>query len=347
MSQTAPDPRTEQRATLSRDLSDFLTEFSIAVHRYAMYPLNHPSLGPATTKVVDGLHRLLESREQLSLGVAQRQLVIDGLATDSKHPVLADLARRLHDHQLGAVTFLDGVGAWEMEALLSTLSADPEREGTPIGELPEGDLPSWAHITLYPVGYDRLEMSGEAAAGPPEPARATQLWLGLAQAAMATDGALDPNDPPDAGTVAQTLRQHRPEGAYDQAIVGYLLQLADELKNSSDGESEAIRRRLSQLIQDLDQPTLRRMVEMGGDATRRQRFVMDTNQTLAVDAVMKVLQAAADASEQTISTSLARMLTKLAARRGGNAAHPRGGGWSAQGERLGADRGLGAQGPES
>ena len=200
-----------------------------------------------------------------------------------------------------------------MEALLSTLSADPEREGTPIGELPEGDVPSWAHITLYPVGYDRLEMSGDAAAGPPEPTRATQLWLGLAQAAMATDGALDPNDPPDAATVAETLRQHRPEGAYDQAIVGYLLQLADELRNSSDGESEAIRRRMSQLIQDLDQPTLRRMVEMGGDATQRQRFVMDTNQTLAVDAVMKVLQAAADASEQTISTSLARMLTKLAA----------------------------------
>jgi len=114
-----------------------------------------------------------------------------------------------------------------------------------------------------------------------------------------------------AESVAKSIKSHRREAAYDQVIVGYLLQLADELKSGKGGESESVRRRVSTLIRELDEPTLQRLVGMGGSLEQRKKFVLDANQSLAVDSVMKILNAAASASSQNISTSLTRLLSKL------------------------------------
>lgn len=94
-------PHPVERATLSRDLSDFLIELSIALHRHAMYPLGHPSLDPAARAVGHRAELLLEGRPRLSLAVARQPLVIEGVATDPKHPVLRELAGRMHRHHLG------------------------------------------------------------------------------------------------------------------------------------------------------------------------------------------------------------------------------------------------------
>ena len=37
---------------MSRDLTEFLIQLSIAVHRFSMYPPGHPSLEPAAEGVV-------------------------------------------------------------------------------------------------------------------------------------------------------------------------------------------------------------------------------------------------------------------------------------------------------
>jgi len=66
------------QVALSRDLADFLIELSIALHKHAMYPGGHPSLAPATERVVERLTRALGGRSTLSLGVARHQLVIEG-----------------------------------------------------------------------------------------------------------------------------------------------------------------------------------------------------------------------------------------------------------------------------
>ena len=54
---------------------------------------------------------------------------------------------------------------------------------------------------------------------------------------------------------------------------------------------------------------------MGGDVIQRRKFVLDATQGMAVDAVVNLVQAAADTSGQTISHSLIRMLSKLAGAR--------------------------------
>ena len=126
----------EKRAELSRELSEFLIDLAIGVHRYAMYPPEHPSLGRVAENMIARLAQLFLERHDLSIGVARERLVIEGLATESKHPVLSDLARRLHGHMLGAISFTRGTRVQEMGSLLETLAQDPERGGAAPGTSP-------------------------------------------------------------------------------------------------------------------------------------------------------------------------------------------------------------------
>ncbi len=310
MSETSATIQEARQAALSRELSEFLVEFSIGVHRHAMYPSGHPSLAPVLENIVRRLAGLFEDRLTLAIGVAQRQLVIEGVATDQKHPVLSDLARRLHGHQLGAISIKKGVTGAEMSGLLETLARESERGGTPLGLLSSDELPAWEHARIHPVGYEKLEIHGDTGEGPEEVDRATALWLGLAQAAMAGDGPV--TESPDAGTMARAIEKHGKETAYDQVILGYLLQLSEELKGTRGAEADKVRKRVSRLMNELDDNTLSRLVQFGGNAAQRKRFLLDANQSLAVDSVVKILRAAAASAGQDISNSMTRLLSKLA-----------------------------------
>jgi hypothetical protein len=313
-----PSGESRRRQALSKGLSEFLIEFSIGVHRYAMYPAGHPSLAPAVEGILRRLGPLFEDRRTLNIGVARRQLVIEGVATEERHPVLSELARRLHDLQVGAITFEAGAGGDEILGLLATLAREPEPDEEPIGLGDPAEIPSWPHVKLHPLGYERLSIREGEEEGGGGGHRATRLWLGLAQAALAgaEDDAEDDADPK---VIAESIEQHSREAAYDQVIVGYMLQLAEELKSERGAESERVRQRLATLMREMDDATLARLVELGGDFGSRKRFVLDANQSLAVDAVVKVLQAAATASRQTVSTSMTRLLSKMARHAGDGA----------------------------
>jgi hypothetical protein len=313
-----PPPPRPERAALSRDLADFLVELSIALHKHAMYPPDHPSLDPAAVAVVRRAELLLADRATLALGIARNQLVIEGVATDPKHPVLRELADRLHRHHLGAVTFSRGVAVDEVRDALRTLAAEADRTGQPLGLGPLAALRRWPHVRLHPLTYERLELVDEGPA--PDLAtgsartRAAQLWVGLARAALATEGADQAPASTEPAVIARAIDERAPQAAaaYDQAIVGYMLQIAEELKAAGSTEAVALRRRMSRLVRGLKPQTLRRLVEMGGDFAQRQKFVADAADGMAVDAVLEIVQAAAATSQQTISHALVRMLSKLA-----------------------------------
>ncbi len=357
-----PAAASPPRAALSRELSDFLIDLSIALHKHAMYPGGHPTLGPAAEHVARRLAGLLTDRPTLSLGVARDQLVIEGVATDAKHPVLRDLAERLHRHHLGAVSYARGVDSGEIEESLRLLAGDETRGGKePLGLRPLSKIATWAHIRLYPLTFDRLQLlepgpeeeEGDAEAeSAPGGVQAAQLWVGLARAALASgdvaaavvepasgaapapqpaavevtapltdaeiDAALDVVEPvapiqaaeASPAVVAQAIESHERGTAYDQVIVGYMLQIADELKQSGATGAAALKRRMSRLISALDRHTLGRLLEMGGDLGQRRQFILDASQGMAVDAVVDLVKAASDTGAP-ISRSMLRMLTKL------------------------------------
>src|SRR5213083_2394123 len=313
-----------EKAALSRELADFLIELSIALHKHAMYPEGHPSLAPAAAGVTRRAEHLFEERTTLALGVARQQLVIEGVATDPKNPLLSELAGRLHRHHLGAVTFHRGLRVTEVADVLKTLAVEAERTGEPLGlGLPER-LRAWDHVRLHPVTYERLELlheddsaavSGDDKGGKERGLRGAQLWVGLARAAL-TAGAMAGGDAPapptEPSVIAKAIDQHPGGAAYDQVIVGYLLQIADELKHAGGAEAAALRRRTSKLVGALQPGTLRRLIEMGGDNAQRTKFAIDATHGLAVDAVLDIVRAMADASHKTVSDPLVRMLSKLA-----------------------------------
>jgi hypothetical protein len=321
------------QATLSRELADFLIELSIALHKHAMYPDGHPSLTPATERVIERLSRALQDRASLSLGVARNQLVIEGVATDPKNPVLQDLAGRMHRHHLGAVTFERGTTPVELDEVLALLAVEADRSAQPLGLGPREQLTAWQHIQLHPLAYERLnliedvspDVIGRDAAARENRTRAAQLWLGLARAAMAADTSDSSSeekvglgssgeDSADANPsdVAEAIQAHGRGTAYDQVIVGYLLQIADEVKGGSAEDEQTLRVRVSQLISELDTSTLGRLLEMGGDRLQRRQFMLNASDGLAVDAVIDLVKAAGQIDQENVSHSMLRMLTKLA-----------------------------------
>ncbi|HEV2290607.1 MAG TPA: hypothetical protein VGR60_02055, partial [Gemmatimonadales bacterium] len=307
---------------LSRELATFLVEFSIALHKNQIYPPGHPLLDASVAGFTDRLHALLEERTTLSLGVARHQLVIEGVATDPSNPLLRELALKLHRHHLGAVKFTQGLEYPEVAQFLSALAVDPHLSGDPLGRGDGDEIRRWPNIWLFPLAYGQLELieddlpEGADPASRPEAAgRSTQLWVGLATAALAGQTGQEVPQPAaaDPGEVARAIDEHARETTYDQVVVGYLLQIADELKMNPQPAGAGLQRRVSRLVSALRPETLRRLLEMGGDATQRRRFVLDASQGMAVSAVVDLVKAAADTSKQNISHSLVRMLSKLAA----------------------------------
>ena len=317
------------RAALSREFSELLLELSIALHKFGMYPAAHPALVPVTEGVVARAGHLLVDRAQIVFGVARRQLVIEGIATSESHPVLRRLAEGLHRHQLGAVSLHRGLERQEVADALEALARDPEQGGA-LGRAPAATRLAWPHLRLHPLSFDGLSLSTDVpetgAAGAGGGLRGAELWIGLARAAMSGDelpgGGVATDDEDDPATraarleptvIAQAIDARAGAEAYDQVIVGYLLQIAHELRTEGSADLSALRRRTARLIGALSPETLRRLVEMGGDMAQRRAFVLDASQGMAVDAVLDIVRAAADASGQTISHGLVRMLSKLAA----------------------------------
>ena len=319
--------RVGESAALSKDLADFLIELSIGLHKNAIYPPGHPLLEDSSAELQRRLDALLKERQALSLGVARQQLIIEGVATDESNPVLRELAARLHRHHLGAVKFTQGTTEDELVDMLKTVSVDAGRLPRPLGlEGPEV-LTQWAHIRLFPMTFAQLQLIEEDPSAPDDTAddqikssaagsRSAALWIGLARAALIKDlgGKLDSEeaDSVDPKVVAQAIEENKRDTAYDQVVVGYLLQIAEELKVKGGRDAAALTKRVSQLVGTLSPEARNRLLEMGGDARQRRKFVSDAAQGMAVDAVVDLVRAAADTSGQTISHSMVRMLQKMA-----------------------------------
>ncbi|HJP60979.1 MAG TPA: hypothetical protein VJ865_13310, partial [Gemmatimonadaceae bacterium] len=231
--------------------------------------------------------------------------------------------QRLHQHHVGAVKFTRGISRDELAAALAALAVDPLRTESPIGHDTERLGERWPHVRFFPLTYDRLQLIEDDPSEPPSTdkmlaGRATQLWIGLARAALVSDTTekkktdADDDEELEPATVARAIDEHQREEAYDQVIVGYLLQIGEELKTAEGPEAAGLQRRVSHLVGSLKQSTLQRLLEMGGDKIQRRKFLLDASQGITVEAVLDLVKAASAAEGQTVSHSMLRMLSKLA-----------------------------------
>ena len=313
---SAPSGGKARHVHLSRELADFLIEFSIVLHKRSMYPAGHPHLQDSAERFVRRMRSLLETRESVTLGVARHRLVIDAATTDSKNALLRDLAHRLHRHRVASVHFSRGVTDEESDGLLNALSSDPQRGEGPLGKRLDQVGP-WNHIRLRPVGYDQFTLQNAESGSDgdsDEPLPERDSWVELAQLALASEAAENAPVTPelDPQVIAEAIDRKSGEVAYDRVVLGYLARVAQEMSGRRGTADNVLLQRVSKLIGALDSETLCRLLQTGADHAERKTFVLNASQILAADAVLEVVEAAAQVSHQTISHNLLRLLHKLA-----------------------------------
>lgn len=290
------------------------------MQKHAIYPVGHPLLNEAIDGVMRKVAVLLLDRSSLSIGIARRQLIIEGVGTDPNHPLLKELAGRLHKHNLGAVKFSEALTREELGDALATIAVDAGRTSQPLGDKADELSEKWTTVRLYPLNYERLELlyEGEDVEGDERIRRgastkAAQLWVGMARAAMMLDENAELNSESMSPlVVAEAIDKRQQEEAYDQVIVGYLLQIAEELKKQG-GTPEAIelQKRISELVKQLSPASLKKLLEMGGDLSQRRQFLLNASQGMTVEAVLDLVQAATSDGKQSISHSMMRLFSKL------------------------------------
>jgi hypothetical protein len=296
---------------VDRDLTAFLVQLSIALHKSAAYPPRHQLAVGAVTGALDALSERLRQRASLALGITRSQILLDGVGTDAAHPVLRELAHRLYRREIGGIEFSRGVEAGELSELLIHLNGRIEDSG------PDAEPPQWPHIRVAALAFDRLRLAGDR--GSAEPAgedRAQHLWGDLVRSAFSA-GTGNPADPSDAALDARALAaviNARPrDSEYVRTVSRHLIELSAAARRDAGPEGRAVRRQLGELFANLSPETLHQLLQLGVDADQGQMLAADVARTLPVSAVIELVRAVAGASGQTISHSLLRIFSKLAA----------------------------------
>ncbi len=312
-------PRVSQTSTAALDggalpkrIAELLLEFAVAVQKHAIYPQGHPQRAAAVDKLTRRLDAILAGMEPIAFGIARTQIVVEGVATDPGNSLMRELAQRLHRLRLGTIRFTPGVLRDEIaDFLYAAAMEDKEKPQIALA----AQTMRWPHIQLTQLTYDKLELMGEESGLTEDEAKragARLIWIALARATLmlgddpAAEELLDPR------VLARALNERRNDPAYDQSVVGFLMQLTESLKGGPSEEAAQVSGQLTELIRALDPRTLERLMEMGGDSEKRKQLVIDASQHIAAEAVLALVQAAAKASNQTISSSLLRLLGKLA-----------------------------------
>lgn len=300
-------------AAPSRELTEFLVELATSLQRRAMYPDGHPMLLATVDRLLARLETILRERPALAIGVARHQLLLDAAATDPGNALCRELSSRLHRHRIAALRFARGVTTEQLGELLTRLAVEPARGQRPLGAS-AGTLPAWEHIAIEPAGYDRFVLRGdtpgdeeaEAAA----PGGADSLWLELARLALEGEPGEVAAGAGELDRVAAGLVRRMGAAGQGLVVLAQLTRLAESLQDAPEAFGPELRARVSALIALLEPGALTRLMADGAVA-ERDRFTHVATTALAADAVVAVVDAAAEASNRTISTHLLRLLRKL------------------------------------
>lgn len=141
----------------------------------------------AEEEVLEALRALLASRPTVALGVARKELLLDGEPLDGRLSAIRDLAERLHRRGVGSLAFEGGVTPDSLRGALDWLSAPPPADGSSN----TAGHPVLPGIVIRSIAYDHFTLADE---GRSNQERVTDLWRQLASIAMKgdTEGASSP-----------------------------------------------------------------------------------------------------------------------------------------------------------
>lgn len=105
-------------------LKELAMKLAAAVKTAAIYPPGHSYVQRAITDLSNALDQLFVEREQLTLGVIGKDLVVEHYNLLEMRSVLSSFVENLKERQIEKVTFLRGLQLAELAALIEILSSD-------------------------------------------------------------------------------------------------------------------------------------------------------------------------------------------------------------------------------
>jgi hypothetical protein len=317
-----------------------LIRMGVALTRRRSYGSTHPMVVQAEQALDAALQQGLAAGATLSLGVAHRQLLVDGEPLEDGGLIAEDLAERLHRRGVGALTIQRGVTLEGVQALLGWLAQRDD------ADLP---LPRIPAVTVGRVAYDRLALRDEASVQ----AEIDDVWRALASAALEDadevraahgaagrssdggtggdgDGTVATSEPPE--SVADAIRARAGQRGYVERLGVVLGSLATRVAKAPPGVRDVIGGWLQQVIARLDASTIVTIVTSAGDQRSQRALVASVVDVLPLSAVVEWLDVASRANRQELSHHLLRLLSKLAT----HAGRPAGRGWSPEAFRTAA-----------
>lgn len=314
--------------TLPPELREFVQDLAVAVHKRGIYPPAHPMQLGAVDAVMSRLELVLSTRQELAIGVARTQLMMEGYASDPAHPLLHELAGRMYDHQLGGLRITPGVSRIEIDECVAALAESPLRGGVALGARPDDDVARWPHLTLVRVAFEQLSLlddEGSARGPASRSARASELWGALARAALAgVGGEGDDAEVHDPRLLARSIERRLQLTDVDEHLSDVLLQAMGEIGSSGSSDAAGPRKEMSELVEHLSEGALQQLIDMGGDHSKRNAFLVKASDTLGAHAVLDLVRVAAEQDGAPISSAVLRLLQKLAREASGTRAGAKG-----------------------
>ncbi|NNM32586.1 MAG: hypothetical protein HKO53_05950 [Gemmatimonadetes bacterium] len=296
---------------LPANLVELLLELAIGLHRYAIYPSDHPSVVSLGERLARRINTYTAREGAIHVGVADGRLVVGEGATDPAQPILRDLARKARDRHVGGFVLLPQMASVDIELFLQGMSEEAED-----GMMPKVET---ERIRLLPPGYDRLQLADPDLLGGDPGSRAHDLWLGLARSAI-SNGAIQQEDASDISGLAASVRQRLGEDGGGRVILGYMAQIAGVLAEDPEagegGSLGNLRSQFRALIDALDPATLRELMQREGGNDANIRLAFDVCRSLDPTTAVKVLEAVPKREGRRISHQLVRLLRKMSAREG-------------------------------
>lgn len=309
------DARRAARRRLEEDFDartwQFLLDFSSALQKYAFYPPGHRSLEPHLQNMIRSLRPLLGDRGRVTVTVGPDHLMVGRARTDADNPLLREVAGRLHDHHLLAVTFREGVQPEELSAALETLSEEVlDEEQDPLGLRGPEALDRWPHVDLQALDYDPLRLAEWDEEEPLE-----DYLLRNVQFPFETEVAgLDVTaEGPEA--VATAIERRLTDEAGGRAVAVELFRLTRELTTAAGEAGQALRGRVSEIVTKLSPEAVSRLLEIGAEGDRRGEFVRDAAEWMAPEAVLHLVEPAV-AGAGGMGRWILRLMSKLGSHAG-------------------------------
>ncbi len=315
MSSPSPAAPTDSARLTSagQGVQSLLTRLSLAIARRRAYASAHPMVVAADEALTTALRERLAMVPTIALAVAKRELLVDGDVMPPSSAVVLEIATRLHLMGIGAVRFQQGVtreAVTEFVRLLARRPTDPTLDEP---------LPELAGIVLGRMNYEQLGLADEESIR----TETAQLWQTLATRLLAsvgaggTVGAVGTVGVPtgdDAGTaptlLAAALSQATSSDASAQQAFDALTGLADRVALAPHAVRATIGERLQELLASTDHGAIVATLRSASHGDRT-RLVNNVVEVLPAAAVVRWLNAASQASGQSLSPHLLRLLAKM------------------------------------